>query len=158
MLEICQRKFQRFHPRSEPYEIVIHDVYVVHQRVAATFRRGRVILAGDSAHLNSPIGAMGMNSGIHDAVNLAESLIRVLCGGESDASLDRYERRRRHVATPHVPTATLTNKQNMEQADPAKRERYRDEMRSRAKDPLLAKAFLMHTALIDSLRDAERIV
>ena len=157
-LATAQRKLQRFNPRPESYEIAFYDSYSVAQRVAATFRKGRVLLAGDSAHLNSPIGAMGMNSGIHDAVNLAESLIRVLCGGESDASLDRYERRRRHVATAHVQTATITNKQNMEQRDPVKRQRYRDEMRSRAKDPLLAKAFLMHTALIDSLRDAERIV
>ena len=154
----AQCKLQRFNPRAQSYEIAFYDSYSVAQRVAATFRKGRVLLAGDSAHLNSPIGAMGMNSGIHDAVNLAESLIRVLCGGESDARLDRYERQRRHVATAHVQTATITNKQNMEQRDPVKRQRYRDEMHRRAEDPLLAKAFLMHTALIDSLRDAERIV
>jgi len=154
----AQCKLQRFNPRAQSYEIAFYDSYSVAQRVAATFRKGRVLLAGDSAHLNSPIGAMGMNSGIHDAVNLAESLIHVLCGGESDARLDRYERQRRHVATAHVQTATITNKQNMEQRDPVKRQRYRDEMHRRAEDPLLAKAFLMRTALIDSLRDAERIV
>jgi 3-(3-hydroxy-phenyl)propionate hydroxylase len=157
-LATAQCKLQRFNPRPESYEIAFYDSYSVAQRVAATFRKGRVLLAGDSAHLNSPIGAMGMNSGIHDAVNLAESLIHVLCGGESDARLDRYERQRRHVATAHVQTATIANKQNMEQRDPVKRQRYRDEMRRRAEDPLLAKAFLMRTALIDSLRDAERIM
>jgi len=136
---------------------VICNCYTVAQRVAATFRKGRVLLAGDSAHLNSPIGAMGMNSGIHDAVTLAENLIRVLHGEESDAALDRYVRQRRHVATAHVQTATIANKQNMEQRDPVKRQRYRDEMRRRAEDPALAKAFLMQTALIDSLRDAAQI-
>jgi 3-(3-hydroxy-phenyl)propionate hydroxylase len=129
----------------------------VAQRVAATFRRGRVLLAGDSAHLNSPIGAMGMNSGIHDAVSLAENLIRVTHGEAGDPALDRYVRQRRHVATEHVQTATITNKQNMEQRDPEKRQHYRDEMRRRAEDPALAKAFLMRTALIDSLRDAATI-
>jgi len=156
-LAAAQRKLQRFNPRPHDYEIVICNSYTVGQRVAATFRNGRVLLAGDSAHLNSPIGAMGMNSGIHDAVNLAENLIRVLHGEESDAALDRYARQRRHVATAHVQTATIANKQNMEQRDPVKRQRYRDEMRRRAEHPALAKAFLMQTALIDSLRDAAKI-
>jgi 3-(3-hydroxy-phenyl)propionate hydroxylase len=156
-LATAQRKLQRFNPRPASYEIAFHDSYTVAQRVAATFRKGRVLLAGDSAHLNSPIGAMGMNSGIHDAVNLAGNLIRVLHGEESDAALDRYVRQRRHVATGHVQTATIANKQNMEQRDPIKRQRYHDEMRRRAEDPALAKAFLMRTALIDSLRDAEEI-
>ncbi len=152
-----QRKLQRFNPRPQDYDIVIYDSYSVAQRVAATFRKGRVLLAGDSAHLNSPIGAMGMNSGIHDAVNLASNLIRVMHGEEDDGALDRYQRQRRYVATAHVQTATIANKQNMEQRDPAKRQQYRDEMRRRAEDPALAKAFLMRTALIDSLRDAARI-
>jgi 3-(3-hydroxy-phenyl)propionate hydroxylase len=156
-LATAQRKLQRFNPRPASYEIAFHDSYTVAQRVAATFRKGRVLLAGDSAHLNSPIGAMGMNSGIHDAVNLAGNLIGVLRGEESDAALDRYVRQRRHVATGHVQTATIANKQNMEQRDPIKRQRYRDEMRRRAEDPALAKAFLMRTALIDSLRDAAKI-
>ena len=156
-LATAQRKLQRFNPRPASYEIAFYDSYTVAQRVAATFRKGRMLLAGDSAHLNSPIGAMGMNSGIHDAVNLAANLIRVLHGEESDAALDRYVRQRRHVATCHVQTATIANKQNMEQRDPIKRQRYRDEMRRRAEDPVLAKAFLMRTALIDSLRDAAKI-
>jgi 3-(3-hydroxy-phenyl)propionate hydroxylase len=153
----AQRKLQRFNPRPHDYEILFWDSYTVAQRVAATFRKGRVLLAGDCAHLNSPIGAMGMNSGIHDAVNLAENLIRVLHGEESDDALDRYVRQRRHVATAHVQTATIANKQNMEQRDPIKRQHYRDAMRRRAEDPVLAKAFLMQTALIDSLRDAAKI-
>lgn len=154
VLETCQRKLQRFYPRSEPYDIVLHDSYVVSQRVAATFRNERVILAGDSAHLNSPIGAMGMNSGIHDAVNLATNLLRVLRGEEDEGALDRYVRQRRHVATTHVQAATITNKKNMEQKDPETRQQYRDDMKRAAEDPVLAKRFLMRTSLIDSLRDA----
>jgi len=157
ILETCQRKFQRFHPRSEPYEIVIWDSYVVHQRVAATFRKGRILLAGDAAHLNSPIGAMGMNSGIHDAVNLANNLIRVLRREEDEGALDRYVRQRRHVAVEHVQTATIANKKNMEQRDPATRQKYREEMHRAAADPVLAKKFLMRTSLIECLRDADRI-
>jgi 3-(3-hydroxy-phenyl)propionate hydroxylase len=154
MMEVCQRKFQRFHPRSQPYEIVIHDSYVVQQRVAATFRKGRILLAGDSAHLNSPIGAMGMNSGIHDAASLATNMLRVLGGEEDETALDRYVRQRRHVAVKHVQTATIANKQAMEQRDPETRRRYREDMQRAAGDPALAKKFLMRTSLIDSLRDA----
>jgi 3-(3-hydroxy-phenyl)propionate hydroxylase len=157
ILATCQRKFQRFHPRAEPYDIVLWDSYVVHQRVAATFREGRIILAGDAAHLNSPIGAMGMNSGIHDAVNLAGNLLRVLNGEQDEGALDRYVRQRRHVAVEHVQTATIANKQNMEQRDPATRRQYREQMQLAAEDPLLAKKFLMRTSLIESLRDAARI-
>jgi 3-(3-hydroxy-phenyl)propionate hydroxylase len=157
ILETCQRKFQRFHPCAQPYEIVLYDSYVVHQRVADTFRQGRIILTGDAAHLNSPIGAMGMNSGIHDAVNLAGNLLRVLRREEDEGALDRYVRQRRHVAVEHVQTATIANKQNMEQRDPATRQKYREEMRRAAEDPVLAKQFLMRTSLIECLRDAERI-
>jgi 3-(3-hydroxy-phenyl)propionate hydroxylase len=157
ILETCQRKFQRFHPRAAPYEIVLYDSYVVHQRVAASFRKGRIILAGDAAHLNSPIGAMGMNSGIHDAVNLAGNLVRVLHGEEDEGALDRYVRQRRHVAVEHVQTATIANKRNMEQRDPTTRQTYREEMQRAVADPVLAKQFLMRTSLIDSLRDAARI-
>jgi len=157
VLATCQRKFQRFHPNPEPYEIVLYDSYVVHQRVAATFRMGRIILTGDAAHLNSPIGAMGMNSGIHDAVNLAGNLLRVLAGEEGEGALDRYGRQRRHVAVEHVQTATIANKKNMEQRDPTTRQKYRDDMRRAAEDPALAKKFLMRTSLIECLRDAERI-
>ena len=157
VLATCQRKFQRFHPNPQPYEIVLYDSYVVHQRVAATFRMGRIILTGDAAHLNSPIGAMGMNSGIHDAVNLAGNLLRVLAGEEGEGALDRYGRQRRHVAVEHVQTATIANKKNMEQRDRATRRKYREEMRRAAEDPVLAKKFLMRTSLIECLRDADRI-
>lgn len=155
--ETAQGRLQRFVPRDTPYEIAFYNWYTVDQRVAATFRAGRVLLAGDSAHLNSPIGAMGMNSGIHDAVSCATNLLRVLEGRESDAALDRYGRQRRHVATHHVQVATIANKTNLEQRDPVQRQAYHDDLRRQAADPVLAKRFLMKTALIESLRDAARV-
>jgi 3-(3-hydroxy-phenyl)propionate hydroxylase len=151
-----QRKLNRFHPRSEPYEIVIHDSYVVNQRVASSFREGRVMLAGDSAHLNSPIGGMGMNSGIHDAVSLGNNLLRVW-QGESEEWLDLYARQRRFVATEYVQKATLINKKNMEQRDPESRRLYREDMGRKAADPVLAKEYLMNSSLITSLRDAAAV-
>ena len=81
---------------------------MVHQRVADKFRAGRAILAGDSAHVNSPIGAMGMNSGIHDAINLADKLIAIARGEADDSVLDRYaatapsRRGRAHAGANHA--------------------------------------------------------
>ena len=73
-----QRRLQGIHQKSGEYEIPYYALYAVHQRVAATFNKGRVLLAGDCAHVNNPIGGMGMNGGIHDAINLAEKLSDVL--------------------------------------------------------------------------------
>lgn len=72
--------------------------YRVHHRVAARFRDGPVFLAGDAAHVHSPVGGQGMNTGLQDAHDLALKLADVVAGVASDASLDRYEAERRPVA------------------------------------------------------------
>jgi 3-(3-hydroxy-phenyl)propionate hydroxylase len=125
--------------------------------VAEKFRRGRAILAGDAAHVNSPIGAMGMNSGVHDAFNLAEKLVAILRGEASEDLLDRYERQRRHVAVQHTQAQTIRNKRLLAERDPEVRQRNHEELRRTAEDPKLARAFLLRTSLIESLREAERI-
>ena len=67
------------------------STYRVHHRVAHRFRQGRVYLLGDAAHIHSPVGGQGMNTGIGDAVNLAWKLAAVLDGGAGDSLLDTYE-------------------------------------------------------------------
>jgi 3-(3-hydroxy-phenyl)propionate hydroxylase len=155
--EALQARLQRFLPTGKPFDIVSSNLYVVHQRVAQKFRIGRAILAGDSAHVNSPIGAMGMNSGIHDAFNLAEKLTRILHREAREDVLDRYERQRRHVALQHTQVQTIRNKRLLAEKDPAIRERNHAELRRTAEDPKLARAFLLRSSLIESLREAERI-
>ena len=155
--DALQARLQRFLPIGKGFDIVGSNLYVVHQRVAKKFRAGRAILAGDSAHVNSPIGAMGMNSGIHDAFNLAEKLVGIL-RGEADADiLDRYERQRRHVALQHTQAQTMRNKRLLTEKDPAVRRKNHDELRRTAEDPKLARAFLLRSSLIESLREAEQI-
>jgi len=149
---------QRFHRSGKPYEVVSKSLYTVHQRVAETFRMGRVLLAGDAAHVNSPIGAMGMNSGIHDAVNLAAKLSSVLRDEDGGGVLDRYVRQRRHVAVAHVQAITIRNKKLMAEADPEVRGRNRDELRRSADDPVLAREFLLRASLISSVREAAEIL
>ncbi len=74
------------------------STYRVHHRIAAHFRTGAVLLAGDAAHVHSPVGAQGMNTGLQDAHNLAFKLAAVLIEGAPDALLGRYEEERRPVA------------------------------------------------------------
>jgi 3-(3-hydroxy-phenyl)propionate hydroxylase len=155
--EAMQARLQRFLPTGKEFDIVGCNLYVVHQRVAQKFRGGRAILAGDSAHVNSPIGAMGMNSGVHDAFNLAEKLTKILRGEAGDDLLDRYERQRRHVAVQHTQAQTIRNKRLLAEKDPAVRKKNHDELRRTAEDPKLARAFLLRSSLIESLREAERI-
>jgi len=114
--QALQARLQRFLPTGRGFDIVASNLYTVHQRVAKKFRVGRAILAGDAAHVNSPIGAMGMNSGVHDAFNLADKLIMILRGEQGEEILDRYERQRRHVAIGAHPGA------NHPQQAPAGRE------------------------------------
>jgi 3-(3-hydroxy-phenyl)propionate hydroxylase len=155
--EALQARLQGFLPRQGGYEIVGSNLYTVHQRVATRFRVGRAILAGDSAHVNSPIGAMGMNSGIHDAINLADKLIKILRKEVGDEVLDRYERQRRHVALQHTQAETIRNKRVLAEKDPAVRRKNHEQLHRTAEDPKLARAFLLRTSLIESLREAEQI-
>jgi 3-(3-hydroxy-phenyl)propionate hydroxylase len=155
--EALQARLQRFLPTGKDFDIVGSNLYVVHQRVAKKFRIGRAILAGDAAHVNSPIGAMGMNSGIHDAFNLADKLSKILRGQAEDDVLDRYERQRRHVAMAHTQAQTMRNKRLLAEKDPAVRRKNHDELRRTADDPKLARAFLLRSSLIESLREAEQI-
>lgn len=152
----AERRLQGFIPSDRPYEIVHTNLYTVHQRVAATYRQGRALLAGDAAHVNNPLGGMGMNFGIHDAFSLADKLSRVL-KGESEDLLDLYDRQRRHVANAFLQAMTIQNKRLLEEKDLAKRAERLDEIRQTAADPDKARAFLMRTAMFEGLQAAAKI-
>jgi 3-(3-hydroxy-phenyl)propionate hydroxylase len=150
-----QARLQRVHRHPSPYEIRHRTLYSVHQRVAETYRRGRCFLAGDAAHLNNPLGGMGMNGGIHDGFNIAEKLARVIRDGETPGILDAYERQRRPVALEYVNTITIANKRNLETRDPAEQRRWREEMTRTAADPTLSREYLRKISMIASLRRFE---
>ncbi len=147
-----QQRLQKFFPATQPYEIVHRNLYVTHQRVAATFRAGRVLLAGDAAHVNNPIGGMGLNSGIQDAANLSEKLLGILLNQAPVSLLDVYNVQRRTVATEHVQEASIANKKRLEARDPEMRRRNLDELREIAADPVRARQFLLRTSMIASQR------
>jgi 3-(3-hydroxy-phenyl)propionate hydroxylase len=147
-----QARMQKFFPNDKPYEIVHRNLYVTHQRVAETFRKGRVLLAGDSAHINNPIGGMGLNGGIQDAANLAEKLAQVILDRAPEALLDLYSLQRKTVATEFVQQQSIENKKRLEAKDAETRKRNLDELRSIAADPARAKQFLLRTSMIASQR------
>jgi 3-(3-hydroxy-phenyl)propionate hydroxylase len=152
-----QDRLHHMAPHDRDYEIVHRTIYRVHQRVAKTYRRGRVLLAGDSAHINNPLGGMGMNGGIHDAWSLADKLIRVHHGAEAGPLLDLYDRQRRGICVRFVQEHTINNKKLMESKDPDVQKKRQAEFMRAAADPALSRAFLLKTSMIQSLRDAELI-
>ena len=152
-----QARLHHMAPHDQDYEIIHRTVYRVHQRVARTYRRGRLLLAGDSAHLNNPLGGMGMNGGIHDAWNLADRLIAVHGGGDPGPLLDLYDRQRREICKRFVQEHTINNKKLLESKDPDVQRKRQEEYMRTAADPALARSFLLRTSMIQSLRDAAQI-
>ena len=133
------------------------NLYNVHQRVAKRFRAGRVFLCGDAAHVNNPIGGLGLNCGIHEAWDLAELLDHVITGKADAGMLDRYERRRRPLNIEYVQQQTIANKRRLEERDPARRAERFAELAATAADPARHKAFLMRASLIESARRAAAV-
>jgi 3-(3-hydroxy-phenyl)propionate hydroxylase len=153
----AQRIVQGFLPRAEPYAFAYCSIYRVHQRVAETFDRGRILLLGDAAHVNNPLGGMGLNSAVQDAANLADKLARVWHEGAPPDLLGQYTRQRRTTNIEFVQAQSVRNKLLLEERDPAVRKRNLDELRAIAADPIRARAHLMRSSMIDSMRRAASI-
>ena len=155
--ESVQARLQNLLPQAQAYVTQHRTLYKVHQRVAQRFRHGRVVLAGDAAHINNPLGGMGMNGGIHDAMNLTEKLLAVLQKGESDALLDQYERQRRTIAIDYINASTARNKRDIEERDPVKRKENQQALRELSLDPVRARAYIRQSSMIDALERAKAI-
>jgi 3-(3-hydroxy-phenyl)propionate hydroxylase len=148
-----ERKLQRIVPNPVPYEVDEVRPYRVHMRIASDYRVGRVVLAGDAAHVNSPSGGMGMNGGIHDAFNLSEK-IRAVWNGAGLEILDLYTRQRRPVAAEEILVQADRNRARMQERDPAKRRELFIELQRTASDPELARTYLLRSSMIEGLRRA----
>ncbi|ODU95664.1 MAG: monooxygenase [Bordetella sp. SCN 68-11] len=154
--ESIQRKLQHVLPRDQAYDVMEIRPYRIHQRVVNTYVNGRIVLAGDAAHINSPSGGMGMNGGIHDAFNLTDKLRRIYAG-ESDALLGQYERQRRPIAIKHVLQQSGRNRARMQERGEAQRRTTLEDLKRKAEDPRLAREYLLETSMILSLREAAAI-
>lgn len=146
--EDVHARMQKFFPLPHRHDIVHRNLYTIHQRVAGTFRKGRVLLAGDSAHVNNSIGGMGLNGGLQDAANLAGKLADVIVNGASDRLMDLYDKQRRTVTNEFVQSQTIANKKRLEARDPQTRAQNFAELRESAADPQKARAFLLKTAMV----------
>ena len=155
--EGMQARLKRFFPRDADYDIAYANVYTVSQCVAESFNAGRALLAGDSAHLNNPIGGMGLNGGIHDAMNLASKLAPIWKGEADSNLLDRYTRQRHKASTDFTQAQTIANKKQLEERDPATRAKRLDELRRTSEDKEASRAYMRRAQLIDSVRAAEAI-
>jgi 3-(3-hydroxy-phenyl)propionate hydroxylase len=149
--ETAQRRLRRVYDSGAPYPVAHKTLYRVHQRVAERYRAGRCFLAGDAAHINNPLGGMGMNGGIHDAHNLANKLARVMTKSAAPGLLDRYELERRPVALEYINKHTIRNKRNLETGDPAEQAAFRNELRETLADPVKTRAYLRRVSMIASL-------
>jgi 2-polyprenyl-6-methoxyphenol hydroxylase-like FAD-dependent oxidoreductase len=141
-------------PDAGRIEVMETRPYRIHRRLAASFGKGRVFLAGDAAHLNSPSGGMGMNGGIHDAFNLADKLIAVLHDGADPRLLDLYERQRRPIAEEEIIQQAHRNRSRMQERDPARRREMLAALQRLQADPDELKAYLLKTSMIEGLRRA----
>ncbi len=151
--EFAQGLMAQVVPGIDHYEIAHTTLYRVHQRVASTFRKGRAFLVGDAAHVNNPLGGMGMNGGIHDAINLTERLTEVWHRTKPETELDRFDLQRRLVTKEHVERQSIQNKKNLEADD----NEFRDQLRRIVADPALTHDYLLRVSMIGSLRRAEQL-
>ena len=151
------RRLSRLARGASPADQLLHrKLYRVHQRVATSFRAGRVFLAGDAAHVNNPIGGLGMNCGIHDAVELAEALTEV-GQGVDEARLDRYNTRRRPLNIEFIQQQTIANKKRLEEKDPRQREARAADLAATAADPQRHREFLLRSSLLASVAKARTL-
>ncbi|MEO9599439.1 FAD-dependent monooxygenase [Parasphingorhabdus sp.] len=151
--------FDRLTGNGAAVETRHRTLYRVHQRVAKSFVEDRVILIGDSAHLNNPLGGFGMNSGVHDAFNLFEKLEPILKSGTLNGNLELYDRQRRQVTHSFTQTQTIENMKFMRGGNEGNaHERKRQEMLTIQQDDVLRRKYLMRQSMYESLAQAEAIV
>lgn len=146
--ENLRARITNFFGEVPDYKIKTTQLYRVHQRVADSFRVGRALLVGDSAHNNNPSGGMGMNSGIHDAVNLTEKFIRIW-GGERDSILDDYSNERRQYAVESVQLYTDEQYNNMVMSGEEAREKRNQSLSGAASDSAKTRAYLLRASMLE---------
>jgi 3-(3-hydroxy-phenyl)propionate hydroxylase len=154
---MVERRMQTFVPRSGRYPVKYKSIYKVHQRVAKDFRAGRVLLAGDAAHLNNPMGAFGLNGGIHDAFNLTAKLGKICRGEGHSALLDQYVRQRRTVNLEYVQEFSIKNLRRLNEKDERERQKNFAELREQAATREGRREFLRISSMIASVERANAI-
>jgi 3-(3-hydroxy-phenyl)propionate hydroxylase len=153
-----QERLHHLWNKEGDYTIGHRTLYNVNQRVAETYFRGRVLLAGDACHINNPLGGMGMNGGLHDGNNLAAKLVSIIRDGQAFEPLfQHYNRQRRDLAVRFVQDHTIANKKLMEAADREAQAARQKMLMDTAADPDRSREFLLERAMINCVRDSEAL-
>lgn len=152
-----ETQLQSIVARPEAYEVLEKRPYRVHKRIVPHYHRGRVALAGDAAHVNSPAGGMGLNGGLHDAFELIAALRDIRNGAPHAARFDLYERRRRPVALEQIIAQADANRARMREKDPARRREILAGLQAIAADRARLEAHLLRSSMIAGLRQAAAV-
>ncbi len=140
--------------RAVPYQIAEQRPYRVHMRMVPQYRKGRMFVAGDAAHLNTPAGGMGLNGGIHDAFELASALTDVLRNAAPDTRLDAYDARRRPIARDDTLAQADRNRARMRERDPERRRALLRDLQATTMDRGKLRSYLRRSSMIDGLARA----
>ncbi|MGK0498929.1 MAG: 3-(3-hydroxy-phenyl)propionate hydroxylase [Oceanicoccus sp.] len=151
--DYIQQRLRHLYDKEGDYDIDHRTLYNVHQRVSEIYFNDRIVLAGDSCHINNPLGGMGMNGGLHDAHNLAAKLVDIINdGADYTEKFKHYDRQRRELAVKFVQDHTISNKKLMESTDTQVQRDRQKMLMETAADPAKAKAFVMERAMFDCVR------
>ena len=152
-----EMKLRWVYPKGKDFDVFHTTLYNVHQRIASTYRKNRIFLVGDAAHINNPLGGMGMNGGIHDAFNLAEKLAAVWHNKQSEILLDFYEQERRTVALEYVNKKSIKNKKNLEAKSPEEQKAFRSFLMDLMQSDSKTKDYLMDVSMLSSLKTSKKL-
>jgi 2-polyprenyl-6-methoxyphenol hydroxylase-like FAD-dependent oxidoreductase len=142
-----QRRLRGVYEKDGPFPLLHTSVYNVHQRLAGTYALGRVALAGDAAHINNPLGGLGMNSGIHDAFELREAFNDIRDGADAEKRFQVYSDKQHRMFKEYVGVQTDRNWSQLRESDPKKRREQALEMRNIVADPERAREFLLRVSM-----------
>ena len=152
-----EARLQSICASSQAFNITDKRVYRVHQRIVERYDHGRVVLAGDAAHINSPTGGMGMNGGLHDAHNLTEKIDKIWHEGGDLSLLALYSRQRKPIAEREIMLQADRNRKRMTEKDPEKRRASLLQLQETTSDAEKQRAYLMKSSMYDGLAAATAI-
>jgi 3-(3-hydroxy-phenyl)propionate hydroxylase len=145
--------FDRLIGIGDQIETYHRTIYNVHQRVAEKFNHGRVMLVGDAAHLNNPLGGFGMNSGIHDAESVGQALIKIYKGGgDPDKLFNAFDAERRAITHEFIQRQTIRNKKMMEANTAEAQKAYSAELKAIQQDDRRRREFLLNQSMLRNVR------
>jgi len=156
--EFIDNIFRKILKVTNKISTVHRTIYRVHQRVVDKMNHDRILLAGDSAHINNPLGGFGMNGGLHDAWNLAEKLDAIINFSANQNLLDLYDRQRRTIMNDFIQAQTIRNKRMIEETGDNNSESEWNRMRDIHSDEEKRKEYMLRQSMTQSIKKQGEIL